>query len=235
MRSSVTTQAVAAWWARSQAAIYLHRAPQIGRIMPFPKPFYRWRPHPWHGLEIGDEAPEVVEAYIEMTPFDLVKYEIDKSTGYLRIDRPQRSSSQPPTLYGFIPRTYCGPRVCELSPNSKGGDRDPLDICVLSERPINRAEVVLKARVVGGLQMVDDGEADDKIIAVFDNDRFWANCRDLDGLPELLTERLRHYFLTYKLVPGEDANVSIDRVYGAEHALRVVRAAMEDYEDQFGD
>ncbi|MEZ6196401.1 MAG: inorganic pyrophosphatase [Planctomycetota bacterium] len=202
--------------------------------MAFPKPFYRWRPHPWHGLEIGDDAPGVVEAYIEMTPFDLVKYEIDKSTGYLRVDRPQRSSSQPPTLYGFIPRTYCGSRVQALSPKSRSGDGDPLDICVLSERPIDRAEVILRARVVGGLQMVDGGEADDKIIAVFDNDRFWAECRDLDQIPELLSERLRHYFLTYKLVPGEEADVSIDLTYGAEHARAVVEAAMQDYEDHFG-
>ena len=203
--------------------------------MSFPKPFYRWRPHPWHGLAIGDDAPAIVESYIEMTPFDLVKYEIDKSTGYLRVDRPQRSSSQPPTLYGFIPRTYCGSRVKALSPNSSAGDGDPLDICVLSERPIDRAEVILRARVIGGLQMVDGGEADDKIIAVFDNDRFWAKCHDIKDLPELLPERLRHYFLTYKLVPGEVADVSIDRLYGAEHARSVVMAAMHDYADHFGD
>ncbi len=69
--------------------------------MPFPTPFYRWRPHPWHGLEVGPEPPALVHAYVEITPFDLIKYEVDKATGYLRIDRPQRGSSQPPTLYGF--------------------------------------------------------------------------------------------------------------------------------------
>ncbi|MCA9162451.1 MAG: inorganic diphosphatase, partial [Planctomycetales bacterium] len=131
--------------------------------MPFVVPFYRWRPHPWHGLEPGPDAPRVVQAYIEMTPFDLVKYEIDKITGYLRVDRPQRGASQSPTLYGFIPQTFCGPRVCSLSPKTKKGDGDPLDICVLSERPIARAEVIVTARVVGGLQVVDREEADDKI------------------------------------------------------------------------
>ena len=73
----------------------------------FPAPFYRWRPHPWHGLEIGPEPPDRVLAYIEMTPFDSSKYEVDKVTGYLHVDRPQRTASLPPTVYGFIPRT-CG-------------------------------------------------------------------------------------------------------------------------------
>ena len=72
----------------------------------FPAPFYRWRPHPWHGLSAGSDPPRIVQAFIEITPFDLMKYETDKETGYLRVDRPQRTSSQPPTLYGFIPRTY---------------------------------------------------------------------------------------------------------------------------------
>ena len=106
--------------------------------MSFPSPFYRWRPHPWHGLESGPNPPREVNAYIELTPFDLVKYEIDKETGYIRVDRPQRTSSQPPSLYGFIPRTYCGTRVGKLMKEAKGGDEDPLDICVISERPVSR-------------------------------------------------------------------------------------------------
>ena len=203
--------------------------------MSFPKPFFRWRPHPWHGLDLGPEPPHVVHAYIEMTPFDLVKYEIDKTTGYLRVDRPQRSSSMPPSLYGFIPRTYCGRRVQALSPTSKSGDGDPLDICVICERPIDRGEVLLDARVIGGLQMVDGGEADDKIIAVFSKDRIWGEVNDLADLPTALVERLRHYFLTYKLVPGDVSNVSIENVYGSAHAKRVVEAACEDYRESYGD
>jgi len=124
--------------------------------MQFPKSFYRWRPHPWHGLEIGSKMPDVVNAYIEMTPFDAVKYEVDKTTGYLRVDRPQLTSSMPPTLYGFIPRTYCGDRVKALSSQSVKGDLDPLDICVITEGPISRGEVILRARVIGGVQMVDN-------------------------------------------------------------------------------
>ncbi|MCB0286305.1 MAG: inorganic diphosphatase, partial [Calditrichaeota bacterium] len=154
--------------------------------MSFPPPFYRWRPHPWHGLETGPDAPKVVHAYIEITPFDFVKYEVDKITGYIRVDRPQRSSSQPPALYGFIPRTYCGRRVGSLAPKAKGGDGDPLDICVLSERPINRVEIILNSRVVGGLQCIDKGEADDKIIAVLENDNIWQNVHDISELPEIL-------------------------------------------------
>ena len=202
--------------------------------MKFPGAFYRWRPHPWHGLEAGPEPPRIVHAYIEITPFDLVKYEIDKTTGYLRVDRPQRSSSQPPTLYGFIPRTYCGDRVCALSPNSKAGDGDPLDICVVCERPITRSEVILNARVVGGIQMIDNDESDDKIIAVLQNDNFWGKAKDIEDIPEMLVERLRHYFLTYKLVPDMPSNISIDKVYSAEHAIKVVNAAMKDYEEEYG-
>lgn len=202
--------------------------------MSFPHPFYRWRPHPWHGLDAGPELPQLVHAYIEITPFDLIKYEVDKTTGYLRVDRPQRSSSQPPALYGFIPRTFCGRRTMALSPNSIRGDGDPLDFCVVSERPINRAEVILTARVVGGLQMVDGGEADDKIIAVLENDNVWGNAQDLTDLPEILVERLRHYFGTYKLVPGEESNISIDRVYDCAHAVKVVEASLADYDEEYG-
>src|SRR6476469_3368146 len=90
---------------------------------------HRYRPHPWHGLEVGPEPPAVVNAFIEITPFDLMKYEVDKSSGYLKVDRPQRSSAQHPALYGFIPRTYCDERVRKLAPTSKRGDGDPLDIC----------------------------------------------------------------------------------------------------------
>ena len=202
--------------------------------MAFPSPFYRWRPHPWHGLEVGPQPPGLVHAYIEITPFDSVKYELDKTTGYLRVDRPQRSSALPPTLYGFIPRTYCGRRVGALMPHATRGDCDPLDICVISERPINRAEVILNGRVVGGLPMLDGGEADDKIIAVLNNDHLWAHVEDISELPSVLVERLRHYFSTYKLVPGEASQTTIEDAYDRRHAEAVIRAAMADYEEEYG-
>jgi inorganic pyrophosphatase len=202
--------------------------------MAFPQPFYRWRPHPWHGLEVGPDPPSVVHAFIEITPFDQVKYESDKTTGYLRVDRPQRTSSLPPTLYGFIPRTYCAARVGKLAPGEEKGDGDPLDICVLSERPINRSEVILNARVIGGIHMVDHGEADDKIIAVLQNDPVWGKAEDVSAIPEILVERLRHYFSTYKLVPGQESLVKVERVYGVDHARKVINAAIEDYDEHFG-
>ncbi len=192
------------------------------------EPFSRFRPHPWHGLEPGPDPPRVVTAYIEITPFDSVKYEVDKATGYLRVDRPQRSSSLPPTLYGFVPRTYCGQEVGALCPGAVQGDGDPLDVCVVSERPIDRAEVLLRARVVGGIQMVDHGEADDKIVAVLEGDFFWGEAREITDLPPALIERLRHYFLTYKLVPGAEPVARI-QAPGTAHAFRVVEASQRDY------
>lgn len=197
-------------------------------------PYSRWRPHPWHGLDVGPSPPWLVNAYIEITPFDSVKYEVDKQTGYLRVDRPQRSSSLPPTLYGFIPRTYCGARVGARMEGATYGDRDPLDICVVSERMINRAEVLLRARVVGGLPLLDHGLADDKIIAVLDNDPLWGEVHDLSAVPPALIERLRHYFMTYKLVPGDKSPVTVGAPYDHEQAQQVIAAAIADYEEEFG-
>ena len=196
--------------------------------------YSRWRPHPWHGLEVGRDPPRLVNAYIELTPFDRVKYEIDKVTGYLVVDRPRRSSSQAPALYGFVPRTYCGTQVGALCPGSERGDGDPLDISVISERPITKSEVILNARAIGGIQMIDGGEADDKIVAVLDNDLFWKDVHDLSDLPDVLVERMRHYFETYKLIPGEEPHFSIEGVYGRDHAFQVIEASIADYDETYG-
>ncbi len=198
------------------------------------KPYYRWRPHPWHGLEVGPDPPSLVHAYIEITPFDFVKYEVDKETGYLKVDRPQRTSSQPPALYGFIPRTYCGTNVAALEPEVNRSDGDPLDILVVSERPIMHPEVILRARVVGGVRMIDGGESDDKIIAILEKDSFWAKVEDVSDLPAGLIERVRHYFATYKLLPGIDSQVIIKETINRAHALQVVEASMQDYLDEYG-
>jgi inorganic pyrophosphatase len=200
--------------------------PKTGRINLF-------RPHPWHGLEVGPNPPDKVNAFIEITPFDLMKYEVDKVSGYLHVDRPQRFSAQHPALYGFIPRTYCGERVRRLAVTAKRGDGDPLDICVLSERAITRNEIIIRCRVIGGLQMIDRGEADDKIISVLENDHVWGEARDIRDVPGVLVERLQHYFLTYKLAPGQRPQARITRIYGRIHAHKVVRAAMTDYVDSF--
>ena len=211
-----------------------HASPGLSRANPG-REFYRWRPHPWHGLSVGPHPPELVHAYIEITTFDLVKYEVDKSTGYLRVDRPQRSSSVPPVLYGFIPRTYCWTQVGALSEKAELGDGDPLDVCVISERPITRPEVILNARVVGGIHMIDHGEADDKIIAILENDSFWSEVHDISELPAALVERMRHYFGTYKMIPGQPLEVSIEGVYDSRWARRVVEAAIADYNHEFAD
>ncbi|HSM61594.1 MAG TPA: inorganic pyrophosphatase [Longimicrobiales bacterium] len=198
-----------------------------------PASFSPWRPHPWHGLSAGPSPPSMVSVYVEITPFDLVKYEVDKSTGYLKVDRAQRTSSLPPSIYGFIPRTYAGPSVADLMPGATGGDRDPLDICVLSERPITRAEVLLEARVVGGLPMLDGGEADDKILAVLRDDPVYGGVTEVDGVPGALVDRLIHYFSTYKVPPTGDHRVTVGDPYGRAHAEAVVGAAMADYLDAF--
>ena len=164
----------------------------------------------------------------------MVKYEVEKRTGYLKVDRPQRGSSSPPELYGLIPRTYCAARVAALSPETDIADGDPLDVCVISERPIDRAEVMLNARVVGGIRMLDGGEADDKIMAVLDGDAVWSSVDDVEDLPERIVDRLVHYFLTYKVLPGEENKVSVPEVYDKKHAFAIVEAAMADYAETFG-
>ncbi len=176
-----------------------------------------------------------MNAYIEITPFDLIKYEVDKASGYLRVDRPQRGASYAPALYGFVPQTYCGEAVRALCPGAQRGDGDPLDICVLSERPIARSEIIVPARVVGGLQLLDHGEADDKIIAVLENDLVWGAAQDIADLPPILVERLRHYFSTYKLVPGELPVIVIQETYGRDRAAEVITASLADYRTLRGD
>ena len=198
--------------------------------------FNRWRRHPWHGLHTrADDMPEdIVQVYIEMTPDDVVKYELDKASGFLMVDRPQRTTSSPPALYGFIPRTYCAEEVAKRCPGVEVADGDPLDICVFSERHITRADIILKARVVGGIQMVDGGEADDKIVAVLDGDNIWGDVHDIADLPDIKTERLQHYFSTYKMIPGKELDIKVDFVYGREEALKVIAAAELDYQNHFG-
>ena len=199
--------------------------------------FNRWRRHPWHGLHArpeGAKSEDIVRVYIEMTPDDVVKYELDKASGFLMVDRPQRTTSSPPALYGFIPRTYCAEEVAKHCPHADIADGDPLDICVFSERHITRTDIILKARVVGGIQMIDGGEADDKIVAVLEGDNIWGDVHDIADLPAIKTERLQHYFSTYKMIPGKEINIKVDFVYGRDEALRVIAAAEKDYQNHFG-
>ena len=195
--------------------------------------------HPWHGVSPGDPAG-VVQAFIEIVPTDTVKYELDKASGHLTIDRPQRFSSQPPTLYGFIPQTYCGRRVGERCSERTGvagvrGDHDPMDICILTEKAMAHANFFLRARPIGGLRMVDGDEADDKIVAVLERDMAYGELRDIADCPPGIVERLRHYFLTYKQMPGEPARtVRIAEVYDRVEAVEVIRRSLLDYRESFG-
>lgn len=206
----------------------------LAEIMTQPSHYHSYRPHPWHGLNAGPDPPRTLNAYIEMTPFDLMKYEIDKATGFLTVDRPQMGSSLSPAPYGLVPRTYCGTRVGQLTARARGGDGDPLDICIITERPISRAEVVLRATVIGVLKTLDNQLADDKILATLVNDTLWAHARDISDLPTAILDRLRHYFSTYKMLPEKPHRVEVLGVYGCDEALAVVEAAMVDYRETFG-
>ena len=201
---------------------------------------HRYQSHPWHGVSIGEDAPNVVMSFIEMTPHDSVKYEIDKDSGFLIVDRPQKFSNIVPALYGFVPQTYCAEKVAEYCMEKTGkndvkGDGDPLDICVLTERNITHGNILVGAIPIGGIRMIDDGEADDKIIAVLKGDEVYNSWTDLSDCPPSIINRIRHYFLTYKNVPGEEAQqVEIAAVYGKEEAVEVIKRSMADYDEHFG-
>jgi len=205
----------------------------IGRLMGL-----RYKSHPWHGISIGDHAPEEVTAFIEVVPTDTVKYEIDKISGYLRVDRPQKFSNVVPALYGFIPQTYCGKRVGDFCNKKTGrtdilGDGDPMDICVLTEKDLSHGDLLVNAIPIGGFRMIDGNQADDKIIAILKNDTVYGHYDNIDDVPKIVIQRLEHYFLTYKDMPGEDRNTEITHVYGRDEALEVIRYAVQDYNERF--
>jgi len=192
--------------------------------------------HPWHGISIGENAPAEVTVFIEIVPSDTVKYEVDKETGYLKIDRPQQYSNVVPANYGFVPQTYCDERVANHAREKsgseiKGGDGDPLDILVLTEHHIPRGDIILKAMPIGGFCLIDDGEADDKIIAILKGDKVFEQYREIAELPKGIIERFEHYFLTYKNLPGEPNRCEIAFSYGREESFEVICAAQSDYAD----
>jgi inorganic pyrophosphatase len=195
--------------------------------------------HPWHGVPPGPEAPNVVTGYIEIVPTDTVKYEIDKPSGHLKVDRPQQFSNVCPTLYGFIPQTFCGDHVAAFAREKATvpvveGDGDPMDICVLSEKTFSRGGFLLQAVPIGGLRMIDRGQADDKIVAVLKGDAAFGQFTEISELPPALVDRLRHYFLTYKRPPGAgEGLVEITHVYGRTEAYEAIERSREDYRQRF--
>jgi inorganic pyrophosphatase len=205
----------------------------IGRLMGL-----RYKSHPWHGVDIGNETPEVITCYIEMVPTDTVKYEVDKESGYLKIDRPQKYSNVVPALYGFIPQTFSGNSVAKFCMEKSGkkdikGDSDPVDICVLTEKEITHGDILVRAKPIGGFRMIDGNESDDKLVAVLNNDAVYMGYNDISEFPPMVVDRLKHYFLTYKDLPGNPRDVEITDVFGKEDAYEIIKRSMNDYTKKF--
>jgi inorganic pyrophosphatase len=199
-----------------------------------------FKAHPWHGISPGEHVPDLVQCFIEVVPSDTLKYEIEKVSGYLKVDRPQKYSNICPALYGFIPQTFCGEGVAAYSSTKTGrtleGDSDPLDICVLTDRPVQHGNVLVECVPIGGFRMVDQSEADDKIIAVLKEDATYGSWTDISEVPAPMLNRLSHYFLTYKQAPGAlTSGCEISATYGREEAREVIRRSLSDYQARFGD
>lgn len=204
-----------------------------------------YRAHPWHGVDIGENTPHEIHCYIEIVPTDTVKFELDKQTGLLKADRPQKYSNHCPTLYGLIPQTHAGKRVGDFCAKQAGrtgikGDDDPLDICVLTEKPILRGDILVTAVPIGGIRAIDGDEADDKIIAVLKGDLIYEKVKDIHECPENLLERLKHYFLTYKESPDDltkscKRRMEITHIYDKKEAEMVIQLAQEDYYETFSE
>lgn len=196
--------------------------------------------HPWHGVELGEKAPEECTAYIEIVPTDTIKYEVDKKSGILKVDRPQLYSNVFPALYGFFPQTFCDGEVAKYCMEKTGltginGDQDPLDVCVLTEKQIQHSGILVKAIPIGGFRMIDKNEADDKIICVLKGDEVYENWKDISNVPTGVLNRLKHYFLTYKNLPDDpNKKVFIATTYGAEEAKDVIRRSVTDYQKNYG-
>lgn len=175
--------------------------------------------HPWHGASYGDNAPNVVKAMIEIPQGSRTKYEIDKTTGLLKLDRVIHSSFHYPVNYGFIPQTL-------------GLDNDPLDILVLCSQSIQPLCLV-EATIIGNMQMIDTGEQDDKIIAVATKDPSVNHITDIEELPKHFFNELKHYFEQYKVL--ENKEVKIDNFQNKEAAFVIIDEAIKLYRKKFSD
>lgn len=173
--------------------------------------------HPWHGVPVGKQAPRIVNAIIEIPQGSRAKYEIDKESGLLRLDRVIYSSFYYPCNYGFIPQTY-------------GGDKDPLDILVITSQPV-QALCLMDAKVVGVMQMVDCGDADDKIISVAAHDPGVNHYNNIEELPKHFFDELRHFFEEYKKL--ENKMVVVEEFGDKAFALKVIQDAIDFYKETF--
>lgn len=174
--------------------------------------------HPWHGAHYGDKAPEQVNVIIEISQGSKCKYEVDKTTGLLKLDRVIYSSFHYPVNYGFIPQTL-------------GEDHDPLDILVLCSEEL-RPLCLVNATVIGNMQMIDNGEEDDKIIAVATHDPTVNHMKTIHDLPPFFINVLKNYFEQYKVL--EEKVVLIDEFQEKEVATRIINESIERYKQEFG-
>lgn len=171
--------------------------------------------NPWHKVEVGEEAPDVVNGIIEIPKLSRAKYELDKESGMLILDRVLYSAMYYPANYGFIPKTYCD-------------DKDPLDILVLSQ--INVVPMcIIRAKVIGVMRMIDNGEKDDKIIAVAENDMSVSHISDISELPAHSIKELRNFFEDYKKL--ENKTVEVEDFQNATVAKDIIQKAFTDYEE----
>ncbi|HEY4151332.1 MAG TPA: inorganic diphosphatase [Chitinophagaceae bacterium] len=173
--------------------------------------------HPWHGISPGEHAPRIVTAVVEIPQGSRCKYEIDKASGLLKLDRVIYSSFHYPSNYGFIPQTY-------------GDDKDPLDILILTSLPIQPL-CLMDAKVIGVMQMIDNGDSDDKIIAVAANDPSVNHYNNIEELPKHFFEELRHFFEEYKRL--ENKTVKVEEFGDKSTALKIIEAALQLYKDNF--
>ena len=173
--------------------------------------------HPWHGISYGEAAPRIVTAVIEIPQGSRAKYEIDKESGLLKLDRVIYSSFYYPCNYGFIPQTY-------------GDDKDPLDILVITTLPV-QAMCLMEAKVVGVMQMVDSGDADDKIIAVAAKDPGVNHYNNIEELPKHFFDELRHFFQEYKKL--ENKTVVVEEFGDKATALKIIEEAILFYKENF--
>ncbi|MCD6310799.1 MAG: inorganic diphosphatase [Candidatus Eremiobacteraeota bacterium] len=172
--------------------------------------------HPWHDVEIGDRAPEIFNVVIEIPKGSKNKYELDKPSGLLKVDRVLFSSVHYPANYGFIPRTFCD-------------DNDPLDVLVLGQEPVQPLTIVT-AKAIGCMRMMDEGKIDDKIIAIHVNDPEYADYSDISQLPEHKLKEIRRFFEDYKAL--ENKTTTVEYFQGRIDALNIIRENIEMYKNE---
>jgi inorganic pyrophosphatase len=171
--------------------------------------------NPWHYIDIGDKAPQILKCIIEIPKGSKAKYELDKETGYLKLDRVLFSAVHYPANYGFIPKTYCD-------------DKDPLDILVISSIDLVPLCIV-DAKVIGVMRMLDEGQHDDKIIAVANNDMSVNYIDDINELPPHTVVELRRFFEDYKKL--ENKHVVVNHLLGKEKAFEIVNDSISLYSE----